>query len=143
MGLIRKRSRRPLQCCSFVLIALLAGCGDSSIGKVSGKVTFRGQPVSEGRISFTSKAEGGGGADATLNTDGTYRIVTDDGGLKVGEYEVTVFPAIIHDTSDPHTPPVGVEKPADNIPKKYWNPKTSGFTATVKPGKNTFEFDMQ
>ncbi|MEQ1830664.1 MAG: hypothetical protein ABL921_32230, partial [Pirellula sp.] len=47
-------------CLSGVFIA---GCGPSgpAIGEVSGKVTFKGQPVKEGTVTFMNPTEGGAG----------------------------------------------------------------------------------
>jgi hypothetical protein len=123
-------------------LLLFAGCDSGPpVGQVSGKVTFRGQPVTEGRVSFTH-VDAGYGADALLEEDGTFSIVTDEGGLLVGDYRVSVTPLVVMDDSDPNTPPVGVEKPAPNIPKKYRDESTSGFTASVTEGRNEVNFDM-
>src|SRR5688572_17753990 len=112
-------------------LLLLAGCDQGpAVGEVSGTVTFRGQPVTEGRVSFTH-AEAGYGADALLERDGTFNVSTDEGGLPTGSYRVSVTPLVVMDSSDPHTPPVGVEKQARDIPKKYRDESTSGFTASV------------
>jgi hypothetical protein len=124
-------------------LLVLAGCDRGPpIGEVTGKVTFRGQPVTEGRVSFSHVAAGYG-ADALLESDGTFSVVTDEGGLLIGDYRVAVSPLVVQDSSDPNTPPVGVEKPARDIPKKYRNDSTSGLTASVVEGKNEFAFDMR
>jgi hypothetical protein len=124
-------------------LLMLAGCDQGPpVGEVTGKVTFQGQPVREGRVSF-SHAEAGYGADALLESDGTFDVITDEGGLLLGDYRVSVSPLVVMDSSDPNTPPVGVEKPARDIPKKYRDEATSGFTASVVEGKNEFTFDMR
>jgi hypothetical protein len=128
-------------CCASLL--LLAGCNEGPVvGEVSGKVTYRGQPVSEGRVSFTH-VEAGYGADALLESDGTFVVETAEGGLPVGEYRVAITPLIVMDSSDPNTPPVGVEKAARDIPQKYRDESSSGFTAMVVKGKNDVTFEMQ
>ena len=130
----------------FGLLALamaigLAGCRSSPArGEVSGKVTFKGKAVSEGKITFFSAATGDTG-DADLANDGTYTVKTIKGGLIVGDYKVWVSPLMVLDKPDPRTPPTMVEKPAPNIPIKYRGHE-SPLTATIKEGKNERNFDM-
>ena len=131
----------------FVALALtvaIAGCGDSRgpTGTVSGKVTFKGQPVTEGMVSFVS-AEGHG-ASGLLDSAGNYTLVTADGpGVPAGDYKVAIRPPV---TGDPDELPIDFD-PAEqpeypNIPSKYRSPTNSSLTATVKEDANTFDFDM-
>ncbi|MBI3465935.1 MAG: carboxypeptidase regulatory-like domain-containing protein [Planctomycetes bacterium] len=128
----------------FVAASFLTGCGEPSqpVGDVYGKVTYRGQPVASGSISFQN-AEIGYGADAKLGSGGEYHFETLEGGLPLGNYKVTVMPEMELDASDPKTPPVMKDKPAPNIPKKYRLPRTSDLTAAVKEGENELNFDMK
>jgi hypothetical protein len=71
----------------FVLLALVlaAGCHRTNApSKVSGKVTYKGQPVKAGNIIFHS--EDSGSYPASLNQDGTYEIVD----VPMGAMTVTV-----------------------------------------------------
>jgi hypothetical protein len=120
----------------------LAGCSRGPIvGQVSGKVTFKGKPVSEGTITFINPTTGYA-AEAGLQKDGGYVVETPEGGLVVGEYLVMVNPLRYRDTSNPRTPPSPVEKPAPNIPEKYRNLGRTPWRATVQHGPNSFNFDM-
>jgi hypothetical protein len=129
---------------SLLLTGLsVPGCLTSDgLGKVSGKVTFRGAPVTEGSIEF-SKADYA--ADVPLGPDGAFRFETPEGGIPVGEYAVAIRPAMIPDPRDDpaRTPPGWIEKDDPNIPQKYRNSRTSGLSATVAGGQNTFDFDLQ
>ena len=131
-----------------VLIAIviqgLLGCGgsDVKIGAVSGKVTYRGQPVSEGVVSFID-AQAGTGAEATLSSDGTFSVETPEGGLPVGTYGVSVSPPVYLDSSDPRTPPVQVQKKVKDIPEKYRSHYSSGLSATVNEGPNEVSLEMK
>lgn len=129
---------------ALMLAVALPGCGgsDMKIGAVSGKVTFRGQPVTEGTVSFIN-ADAGAGAEAKLGTDGTYAVETPDGGLPVGTYAVSITPPLYLDDSDPKTPPSWVEKKVANIPQKYRSHYKSGLTATVQEGDNDVPFDLK
>jgi hypothetical protein len=118
----------------------LVGCGKKTpSGEVSGHVTFKGQPVSEGRVTFESQ-QSGIADEALLNNDGAYAIKKP---LPVGDYQVYVIPLIVREKADPKGPVVGVEKPALNIPDKYRRISTTDLKATVKEGKNEHNFDMK
>ena len=113
----------------------IAGCGSGDSrppsAKVSGKVTFGGQPVTEGVVNFMSPNLGTAGA-GTLNAQGEYTI-TD--GIPPGNYLVYVTPPRI--TKPPmagESPPEAKEYP--NIPEKARTEKSSGLSADVKAGEN-------
>lgn len=131
---------------SIVLIAallLISGCGSGEpMGKVSGKVTFQGAPVSEGTVTFVNQEQGGLAA-GELKPDGTYTLFSTTGGLKPGTYKVAIRPPDVEIPGDGSTAPSMRPKDVDNIPKKYHNGETSGFEAVVKEGKNEFDFDME
>jgi len=57
-----------------LLCGLVAGCGDEKTYRVSGKVTFKGQPIPAGMIYFTpdkAKGNAGSGGYAPIK-DGSY-----------------------------------------------------------------------
>ena len=96
----------------------VGGCSQAPpLGQVQGRVTFKGQPVTKGTVSFSS--DKGDGAEATLGPDGKYVIETPQGGLTPGEYVVTITPEMYLDRSDPKTPPVMEESKAPDIPETY------------------------
>lgn len=122
-----------------------AGCGgEPPLGSATGRVTFRGAPVSEGAIVFTDSAQGAAYV-ADLEADGKFAFqVARGAGLPPGTYEVTIRPP------RPNKPALGYVAPnykkADypNIPKKYHEAKTSGLSVTVQSGEQApFDFDMQ
>src|SRR5215213_7297166 len=70
-------TRRPFDGCCLVLVAsasLLAGCGGDpskpKLGRVSGTVTYKGQPVTKGLVTFVPV----GGAGATTGQSATGEI---------------------------------------------------------------------
>ena len=127
---------------SAVLLGLLgcvycwAGCGSgaSLTGSVSGKVTYNGQPLTTGVVTFVND-ETGSGASGDLDSSGTYSI----GSIRTGEYNVRVHMR----PPRPEAPPQGAGTWRLNIPAKYQDARTSGLTATVKAGKNTADFGLQ
>jgi hypothetical protein len=128
---------------ALVLAACAAapGCGSHSapVGEVSGKVTFEGKLVREGRVTFLS-SQTGAAADALLDQEGTYAMKNP---LPVGEYQVTVAPLIVRQRIDGKGPVVGEEKPAPDIPTKYRTTGGTDLKATVKEGKNPLDFNMK
>lgn len=124
-------------------LLLIIGCGSSEpMGKVSGKVTFQGTPVSEGTVTFVNKEQGDLAA-GELQPDGTYTLFSTAGGLKPGTYKVAIRPPEVEIPGDGSTAPSTGPKDVDNIPETYRNGETSGFEAVVEEGKNVFDFDMQ
>jgi hypothetical protein len=120
---------------------LIPGCSSGPVkGEVHGKVTFKGQPVKEGTITFLNTKDGGA-AEAAINADGTYVVQR---GAVVGEYDkVEIKPLMeMKDTDPGKTPPSMVEKPAPNIPAKYRQQGSTPLKASVKPGKNEINFEM-
>jgi hypothetical protein len=108
-------------------------------GEVRGKVTFKGQPVKEGTLTFLNEA-GGGDAEATIGPEGAYEVA---GGVVVGEYIVEVKPLMeMRDTDPGKSPPAPVEKNAPDIPKKYRQQGSTTLKAKVERGKNEINFDM-
>lgn len=71
------------------LAATLVGCGGgvaSAPANVSGKVTYKGAPVTGGVVGFFASGAEGGGYSATINPDGTYKASN----VAAGEIAVTV-----------------------------------------------------
>jgi hypothetical protein len=129
---------------ALLAVAALAtspGCNNGPpIGKVKGKVTFKGQPVKEGRVTFLNPKEGGT-YEAMIGSDGSYAVAN---GVVVGEYVVEISPLMeLKDTDPGKSPPAPVEKAAPDIPKKYRQQGTTPFKGqTVKQGPNEINFEM-
>ena len=114
---------------------MAAGCGSGEKPiDVSGKVTFKGEPVTEGSVQFIDDRTGRG-AEVDLGPDGTYKA-----SLFAGEYKVVVTPPYIVDESKGIPNPY--YKKVKNIPAKYHSTDTSGLTAAVSPDKTTHDFDL-
>ncbi len=125
--------------CAMVCL-VVAGCSGSSdqtpSGRVSGKVTLKGMPVAAGRVNFLGN---GAGASADLKPDGTFQL---DGPLPVGSYAVCVTAAGLGD--QPPSDDIKKDRSAtlSMIPQKYQSETTSGLTAKVVTGSNSFPFDL-
>lgn len=124
----------------------LSGCSGSSkpvMGAVHGKVTLDGQPFAEGRVEMKDQTTGAAGA-AELQSDGTFKIVTPDGGIRVGTYNVVVLPPPVA-AVDPVEAAKGIMPAADTskIPGIYREFATSGFKVTVVKGDNQVDLPMK
>lgn len=126
-------------------LSALAGCG-SKTNAVTGKVTFNGQPVTGGSLTFLP-ASGSEGASASLgkpavgivDSTGAYKIVpgADSGGAVAGQHRV-VYSAPVTEL------PPGTElKPGQGPPPSPFDglrPKVD--MVEVKAGSNTIDFEL-
>ncbi len=93
-----QRRRRLQWYAPGLLAAVLAGCGPGhgmTLGRVQGKVTSKGEPVTFGTVSFVpdaTKGTGGPIATGTIKSDGTYVLSTDEAGdgALVGHHKISV-----------------------------------------------------
>jgi len=132
-------------------LLMLSGCGGhEGLAPVSGKVTYKGQPVTQGEISFVPEDSGNRGAHGMLDAQGNYQLSTYDpgDGAYVGKHRV----AIVSVGPDKPVPAKRKGKMMDEemqgsgnplIPKRYFSPATSKLTAEVAAGKNNeIPFDL-
>jgi type 1 fimbria pilin len=116
-------------------VLLAGGCGSAERPvDVSGTVTFKGEPVTEGSVQFVEDRTGRG-AQVDLGPGGTYKA-----SLFPGEYKVVVTPPYMVDESKGIPNPY--YKKVKNIPAKYHSTDTSGLTAVVSPDRTTHDFNM-
>lgn len=113
------------------------GCSQAGpeMGEVTGKVTFKGKPLSTGTITFVPETEGLPHAYGEIQEDGTYEAVTRDfgSGAPVGKHRVMIMAVIDH----------GPEAPVEAIlPTKYSSDRQSGLTAEVNAGENVLNFPL-
>jgi len=86
-------------------LATVVGCGDGRV-PVAGRVVFDdGEPVRTGRVELRGR-EKRVRAAGTLDSEGRFRLVTDDGrdGLPPGDYDAIVVQIVIveHRSLDEH-----------------------------------------
>lgn len=127
-------------------LALFAiGCGGAGpqMGRVSGTVSHQGAPLTKGNITFVPSSPEGTYATSQIRPDGSYDLSTSEygQGAVVGDYQVAVTDLAPEDIPD-FIPREPVESKSQISPK-YADISTSGLTATVKRGGNTFNFDLE
>jgi hypothetical protein len=131
----------------FYIAEPKAPAGD--VGSVSGKVAYKGQPVTGGTVTFAAK-EGKATVSAAIAADGTYSAEK----VPVGEYNIGIETESVKPKAGPGglVPPKGGDKvppaAADapkyvKFPEKYADPRKSGLTFTVKKGKQTLDILLE
>ena len=137
---------------SLFLTPALPGCGgEPGLARVRGRVTYKGQPVTQGDVFFSPEGGGTRGAQGKLDADGSYSLGTyaPGDGAYIGKHKVSVVAQ-------------GADKPIPNkmkgkmlaedmqgtgdalVPRKYFSPESSGLSAEVKEGRsNVFDFDLK
>ena len=142
---------------SFASLLVVVGCGDDDgIGKrykVTGKVTYKGAPLTKGSVNFyPDDVAKGQPAVGVIQPDGSYTLNTrgaDDGAL-AGKYKISIS------SNDVDESKVGAVKggSADQvavakaqgkslIPIKYTGIDQSGLTAEVSSSNTKFDFDLK
>jgi hypothetical protein len=127
------------------------GCGEraSPRQQVHGRVTNKGEPVTDAVIIFQSDA--GTAVMAELDEDGRYTVDTHNTtGLPPGTYAIAVKPAGQQWQPSSALPPPTTAAPGASselshrlIPSRFFNARTSGLKVEVKPGEErAFDFDL-
>lgn len=116
-------------------LILLVGCA-APTGEVSGKVTYKGQAVTNGSINFDMKGQGIG-QQAKLDANGAFTL---EKPMPVGTYQVFYAPPTPEPQPPGKGPPAAIKS---MMPEKFYKAESSGVTVDVKAGKNdniTVEF---
>jgi hypothetical protein len=123
-----------------LLVALVPGCGpgDPRLG-VSGTVTFKGQPLDQGRIEFHPPENKGTMSGAVIQ-NGRYEIPRDKG-LNPATYEVRIYSYDEKGGTAGAIPGEAGLGFKERIAKKYNGPPST-LKAEVKPGHTTFDFSV-
>jgi hypothetical protein len=139
------RRARPLAAGVLLLaLAALAGCSDDRMktGYVTGKLTYKGKPVPNGTVTFVPEARGVPSASGEIQPDGTYRLTTykPHDGAVIGAHKIMIV--AVQDTGG-RLPEERAATPPLVVPEKYMRTATSGLSADVKEGENTFDFELK
>lgn len=151
------------------VLAAIVGCGGGAASvktvPVKGKVTLDGKPVEGATVQFAPEDSTGRAASGVTKSDGTFELTTVGGGPGAvpGKYKVaitkraTAGPAEAPKSQEEAMKAIqekmakggsaafikGAPKVQDELPPRYGNAATSGFTAEVKAtGGNDFTFEM-
>ena len=117
--------------------AVLTGCGDGK-SNVTGTVTFDGQPVKSGSITFV-KSEGGQVREGAVIKDGSFETSVPPGKYKI---EITAQKVTSTRTQKGFDGKDEViELTAEMIPE--WYNKKTELTEEIKSGATTLKFDLK
>ena len=141
----KSKRQLDLMVAMLVMVSAVVGCGQGALstGKVSGKVTLRGKPITQGKVTFLP--EKGPVASGELGSGGVYTLVTyqsGDGAI-IGNCSISITPptqaAPLPGVNIPPPPP---PRPEVTIPKKYHRFDTSGLKRKVESTDNVFDFEL-
>jgi len=138
---------------------MLAGCGGDpskpKLGRVSGTVKYKGQPVTKGLISFVpvggAGAKTGQAATGEIGKDGSFVLSTfaNGDGAVLGQHVVVVQSREDDPSLQGGDMPIPdsrgqtkVKPPRDLVPGKYAKSETSTLRQTVADGSNSFEIEL-
>ncbi|MDR1141235.1 MAG: carboxypeptidase-like regulatory domain-containing protein [Planctomycetaceae bacterium] len=140
----------------FCFVAVvLTGCSKSNIidtESVMGTVTLNGQPLEGASVSFSPKVSGQGTpASAVTDAQGKYVLQTPLGaaqaGTSQGEYIVLIRKytpkATGQKLKNDNDKEMEITQPVNILPEIYSDPTKTPLAASVKPGKNTYDFDIK
>lgn len=121
---------------ALFMLLFIAGCGGKPTGTVSGKVTFRSEPVAMGTIAFLATD---GTVCSAMIRDGRYAVSK----VPVGPVTLTVSahappPTVSPDGRGPDRMPKSIP-----IPERYADHKNSGLTFDVVSGSQVYDVDLQ
>jgi hypothetical protein len=136
----------------FSTLLLAVGCDSSTrnpgvaVYPTKVTVTYKGAPVEGALVAFSS-AEGQRSAVGKTNAQGVAQLTTFDAadGAVPGEHRVMITKDEVEvlKEADPNDPTSqAVTKVNHLLPQRYGNPRTSGLTATVAEGDNSFTFEL-
>jgi len=122
---------------------LLLGCGEPVSEDISGKVTFQGEPVTEGMITFF-KPSSGEVAQSVLGEGGQFVLpASQSRDLTPGEYKVMIMPLSVRDPSGDSI--MGgekiVEKGGKSIPMIYRHRDKTPLRVTL-PSDDPYDLEM-
>lgn len=163
--------RRFILMCPLLFSLLAAGCGQG--GTVSGKIYYKGEPVSGGTIYFYPKGQGGNYA-SVIGKDGSYSIaklppgpakisvivgsrrmptevLTRMRGGQAAAKGIKAMEKIGRAASEEPGNDAGAKEPGNtaeakgnkSVPEKYADPEKSGLTIDVTGGKQTHDIKLE
>ena len=123
-------------------LASLLGCGggagaDLATGKVSGKISAGGQPVTGGELTFAPIGAGKNGS-AKVGADGTFTVSTygQGDGAVIGKHKVTFTPPAVE------APPVPAGGHTATPASPYAGMAPKEAEITISKGDNTVDIEL-
>ena len=139
----------------LAIVSLIAGCGKSGPagpqGRVHGKVTYQGNPITAGSVISFITESGGTGASGSVKGDGSYELLSMNGNqVPAGKYKVLINPPPPPPTTPEEAMKASMNKdkpkgPVDDptIPKQYRNSLSTPEKHEVKEGDNEINIELK
>jgi hypothetical protein len=125
--------------CGIILLACIAGCGRSGgLAQISGAVSYDGQPVKKGTITF-APADGNGPTAAAAIADGRYTLKVSPGQKLVRIEGYKVLGQRHYSPNNPSSPMVDIQEQI--LPERY-NTK-SQLTREITPALGACDFVLE
>jgi hypothetical protein len=143
-------ARRWLGALAVAVCVAVFGCGGVGKGTITGKVTYKGQTLKGGRVTYSVK---GKSVLAEIGEDGTYTAAD----VPTGEAKVTVQTSYLQQMARapkykvPEGAPEGYKAGGDPsaakryvaIPPNYEDLELTNLTYNVKSGNQTNDIDLK
>jgi hypothetical protein len=127
--------------CGFLVI--FAGCGGGGFetAPVNGKITYKGKPLPTGTIIYMPEGDKPA-ATGEIKPDGSYILGTyaSEDGAVLGKHAIKIYAV---EEQGERLPEERSPTPGLILPNNYTSFETSGLTAEVKQGQNTFSFELK
>lgn len=135
----------------FVLLGpvlMLAGCGGSKTGTISGKVLYKGKPLEGGFVNFLSDGPNQTQKGSGIQKDGSYSISN----FPIGPSKITVqgvkarrllLPAQFQPEQGKAAEAAKTEQAEVYVPPVYENAETTTLTHEVKAGKQERNLELE
>lgn len=129
-------------------VVLTSGCGPSyPLGKVSGTVTYNGEPVKTGDVTFhpaegrvsVARIENGQIVDATTFETGD-GVALGPATVTIAAFEITGTVEVLSEEDPSQTYEQEIREPL--VPLKYDSVETSGLQYTIEKGKNELKIEL-
>ena len=156
---VRARTVRRAALVCIAAAAFVSGCRKSgpTVHPVEGTVLLDGRELEGATLGFTPAAGDALPAVGLTGPGGRFKLTSTGGGRPeagavAGEYKVVISKQEVEGTGRPIEEPATAPPPSTAYPKQpkvtnivppgYGRPDSSGLRATVKPGRNTFRFEL-
>jgi hypothetical protein len=143
---------------AFALL-LFVGCSSSKRAVLSGKVTYKGQPVNGVMLHFYPASSDAGKETADLLIPVTQEGTFSTTGVKAGEYKIVIETRQVDDMASKlknmkgpkadeakkklQESQAGAEKPTIDFPKKYQNILSSDLTCKITGGPQELILELK
>jgi hypothetical protein len=121
------------------LVAGIAGCSSAGVAAVEGKVSYSGEPIDVGTITFIPKDEAGTKTGGLIDK-GAYRV-DPKVGPSPGPHRVEIRWAKPTGKKSKNEFGEEIERRQEGLPEKYHAQST--LTADIKAGKNVIDFALE